>query len=400
MGFISSANTLTLIAKLTPIGRQKLVSTNNALITSFSLGDSDANYNTSVLLTTGEVPSVSGDYGANASYSNSTAVYVNMKYPLIYNSSGVLRKPVEKQSTIVSIEQVNNGFTTISGSNLTHFVVDRNDIADSYVNLYQSFGLPLNTTQDYKYTGTTYAKGGFSDTAMSGLAQTKILVVSAKSSTAGECLDGKAIKLNLPTSAGTYTIYSTFRKTGVSSAIQDANIRDTSLDNNGFDDNVAVLVCDQIMKPNGGSTSLTWGSGFGSAKPFSVSGKYFYNLQTSSNLGLTADTVVGLAYLNKGILVITNPTIVNNYTPSSATTSGYLTFDSVSTTVYQNITCIAGRGEFGGSTNPSFGASDTPRISELGLYDVTGTLIALAKTDRQVSKNINEFKVFNVKISL
>lgn len=44
MGFIPNATTTTLTAKLTPIGRQLLRSTNNNLITKFSLGDSDANY--------------------------------------------------------------------------------------------------------------------------------------------------------------------------------------------------------------------------------------------------------------------------------------------------------------------------------------------------------------------
>jgi high-affinity K+ transport system ATPase subunit B len=45
MGYNTTAATQTLIAKLTPLGRQLLVTSNNTLITSFSLGDSDANYN-------------------------------------------------------------------------------------------------------------------------------------------------------------------------------------------------------------------------------------------------------------------------------------------------------------------------------------------------------------------
>jgi hypothetical protein len=109
--------------------------------------------------------------------------------------------------------------------------------------------------------------------------------------------------------------------------------------------------------------------------------------------------MVGVAYLDKGFLVITHPTIVNNFT-SSMSTDTTITFDSVSTAVYQNITCIAGRGEFGGSTNPTFTGSDTVRISEIGLYDNLGNLIAMGKTDRHVTKNINEFKAFNVKITL
>jgi hypothetical protein len=68
--------------------------------------------------------------------------------------------------------------------------------------------------------------------------------------------------------------------------------------------------------------------------------------------------------------------------------------------VFQNITCIANRGEFGNSTNTTFSTSDVPRISEIGLYDNLGNLIAVGKTDRHITKNVNEIKVFNVKISL
>jgi hypothetical protein len=400
MGFITSANTLTLTAKLTPIGRQRLVSTNNALITSFSLGDSDANYNVPLSLTTGQVPSMAGDVGASSSISNSTAQVVVIKSPLIVNTSGVLRKAVEKQSTTVSFDNVSNGSTILSGNSLSFTKINRNNYnTDSLVNLFYSFGLPLNSSQDTTYTGLTYAKGGYSDTAISGLAQTNILVVGINNSSYGESLDGKTIKLILPTSAGTYTLYSTFQNKGTATSIEDANIRDTAIVTAGLGSNVAMLVSDNIMTPNGGSASLSWATGFETVKPFSVNGKRFYNLQTNSNVGVTADTVVGVAYLDKGFLVITNPTIVNNFT-SSATTASTLTFDSVSTAVYQNITCLANRGEFGSSTNTTFTGSDIPRISEIGLYDDLGNLIALAKTDRQVTKNINEFKAFNVKISL
>jgi hypothetical protein len=58
----TTAATQTLIAKLTPLGRQLLVTSNNTLITSFSLGDSDANYNALLPLTTGQIPAESGNY--------------------------------------------------------------------------------------------------------------------------------------------------------------------------------------------------------------------------------------------------------------------------------------------------------------------------------------------------
>lgn len=400
MGFITTANTITLTAKLTPIGRQRLVSTNNALISSFSLGDSDADYNVPLTLTTGQVPAEAGEIGANASVSNSTTVNAAIKSRLIANNVGSLTKPVESQSILVSIQQSSNGSTSVSGSNLSQVVINRNDYnTDSLVNLYYSFGLPLNSTQDYTYTGLTYANGGYSDTTLSGLAQTKILVFGIKNTSYGECLDGKTVKLELPTSAGTYTIYSTFQNKGISSSVEDANIIETSVVTAGIDANIALLFSDNIMTPNGGSGSLSWATGYGSVKPFSNNGKQFYNLQTDSNLAQSADTMVGVAYLDKGFIVITHPQIVGDY--DSITGAGAIaTFDSVSTSVFQNITCIAGRGEFGGSTNPTFEASDVPRISELGLYDNLGNLIAMAKTDRHVTKNVNEFKAFNVKITL
>lgn len=400
MGFISSANTLTLTAKLTPVGRQRLVSTNNALISTFSLGDSDANYNVPLTLSAGQIPSMGGDIGANASVSNSTAQIANIKSPLIVNSSGLIKKSVEKQSTFISYDVLSNGTTTLSGSSLSFNVINRNNYnSDSLVNLFYSFNLPLNSTDDTTYTGITYARGGYSDTALSGLAQTKILVIGLNNSSYGECLDGKSIRLVLPTSAATYTLYSTFENIGDSTATEDANIRDTSSVTANLGPNVAMLVSDDIMTPNGGSPSLSWATGFGTVKPFSNNNKQFYNLQTNTNLGLTADTVIGVAYLDKGFLVITNPTIVNNFT-SSATTASTLTFESVSSAVYQNVTCLANRGEFGSSTNTTFTGSDIPRISEVGLYDDLGNLIALAKTDRQLTKNINEFKAFNIKINL
>ena len=400
MGFNSTANTTTLTAKLTPLGRQRLISTNNGLISTFSLGDSDANYYTALPLTTGEVPSAGGDIGPNSTNSNSTAQNAQLKSTLIVNPSGASRKAVETQSSTISTESVNIGVTTISGSNITQVSINRNDSnTDSYVNLFYSFGLPLTTTDDTKFTGTTFANGGYSDTALSGLAQTQILVFALNNANYGDVLDGKTIRFTLPTSAGTYTMYSTFQSKGTQNKVEDGNIRDTSPTANNFGSNVAMLFSDTIMRPNGGDSTLSWATGYNTVKPFSVNNKRLYNLQTNSNLALTADTAVGIAYLDKGILVITNPTIVAAY--DSVTAAGALvTFNSVSTNVFQNITCIANRGEFGSSTNITFSSSDTARISEIGLYDSLGNLIALGKTDRHVTKNVNEIKVFNVKISL
>ena len=98
-------------------------------------------------------------------------------------------------------------------------------------------------------------------------------------------------------------------------------------------------------------------------------------------------------------MVITDPTIVNDFviggTGSTATT---LTFDHARSTVSQQITCIAERGEFGVSTNGSWSSGDVPRITEIGLFDGSGTLIAIAKLNRSYEKVVDDMVAFNVTI--
>ena len=400
MGYNNTATTLTLTAKLTPLGRQKMVSTNNALIKTFSLGDSDANYYTNLTLATGEVPGVGGDIGPNSTISNSTTQSVGMKTMLIVNSSGVLTKPVSSQSINILSEIIPNGVVTVNATNLTQSLVNRNDITtDNLVNLYYSFGLPLNINDDTRYTGVTYTNGGFSDTALSALSATKILVVAINNANYGECIDGKTVKIELPTSAGTYTIYSTYLGGNNTLTTLDTLTSDNALQTNQFGNNVAALVSDNIMTPNGGNPSLSWATGYNTEKPFSSNHKQTYNFQTNSNLAVTADTLVGMVYLDKGFAVITDPTIVNNFTPSASTATTVM-FNSISTNVYQSVTCIADRGEFGSTTNPTFDIGDIPRISEVGLFDDSGNLIAVAKTDRHITKNVNEFLALGIKITL
>lgn len=396
MGFNNTSPTRTLTAKLTAFGRKALVSNDNFLITSFSLGDSDANYYATLPLTTGEIPAESGEIGPNASISNSTTQNVTIKSALVVSGNGVLTKPVEKQSTQIISTIIPNGQVTINGGDISYNVINRNNFeTDSLVNLYYSFGLPLTTVQDINFTDVSFENGGYSNTTLRGLAKSNILVIGLKNTTYGESLDGKQIRLNLSTTAGNFTIYSTFQNKGASLVSEDANFRDTSITTRFIGDNIALLFSDDIQTPNGGVGGLSWGTGFGSNLPFSQGQKQLYNLTTTSSLGKNADTMVGVAYLDKGFLVITEQSIVNAFV-SSATTDTTIVFGSISTQVSQSITCIANRGEFGTSTNPSFNNTSVPRISEVGLYDRIGNLIALAKPDRHITKPVNDFLALGI----
>ena len=400
MGFNNTSTSISLTAKLTPLGRQKLVSTNNALITSFSLGDSDANYNATNILSTGEIPSLAGDIGAESSFGNGVTSGTYIKSYLVVNSNGIFKKSIEPQSISILSETVNLGLNTISGNTfLSSVVINRdNYTTDSYVNLYSTFGLPITSNDDTLFTGTTYMYGGYSDTAYSGLLATKIVVIAVDNTQYGEMIDGKTINLTLPTTAGTYNIYSTFQNKNTALNIEDTNLNDTSLNTVGINNNIAFLVSDSISKPNGDS-SLSWSTGWNTNRPFSLNGKQLFNYQTNSNLGVTGDTIVGVVYLDKGMIVLTHPILVDDFGDAANISGATLSFESVSTNVYQNVTCIANRGEFGTSTNKTINSGDVPRISEVGLYDNIGNLIAIAKSDRHITKNVNDFLALGIKIS-
>ena len=97
-------------------------------------------------------------------------------------------KSVDPQSINVSSVIQNIGQTlNVSGSNITQLVVNRNDTnTDSLVNLFTSLGLPLTENAKTTYTATTFANGGWSDTALSGLASDKIEIIGIGNDTYGE----------------------------------------------------------------------------------------------------------------------------------------------------------------------------------------------------------------------
>lgn len=398
MGFLDNTTTYDLIAKLTPQGRRKLITSTNSLITSFSLGDSDAYYGAVSGLTGGEVPAISGNNNGD-DLSNGGANYV-MRSTLKYNAS-TDKKPVDVSSISVNSSYEYIGYNTIyySGS-----VISQNKVAladtetDRLTNLYYSFGLPITTQEFNTYTGLTISQGGLLDTAFSGLAQTEILVIGIDVNEYSELIDGKSIKLDIETSAATYTIYSTYENKGTALTNEDSAVVDTSLNITRFGPNRALLFSDSIQKPNN-DAGKSWATGYAQNKPFSVNGKELYNLLTNANTSKVADKPVGIAYLDKGFLVITDPTIVSEYNPSFLGTTGTsITYNTVRNKVSQSITCIANRGEFGVSSNQTWSAGNVPRITEVGLFDSSNTLIAIGKLNKTYEKPADDFVAFNITI--
>ena len=429
MGFINSANTITITARLTKLGREKLLTNTNTIFSHFTLGDSDANYNTSVKLPTGKVPANSGNLGANSTTNDNINDGATVVSRLYVTTPPVFKKQVEPNSSNIGMSITEIGEVTVSGSNLTYVEIDKSNSSTDFTNLFKSLSLPLTSSNINLFTGTTSQNGGWVDTAFSGLGASKVLLGVIDNTQYGELIDGKTIKMSLPIATGytsggsvtgitTYDIYSTLPKTTIIKTDLDSSYEDNSdypraLFGNQI--NVAYLVSDNIQKPNNDS-SKSWSTGYDSFKPFSLNGKELINVQTISTTNINSDKVIGVAYLDKGIIAITEPSIVDNialnFSGDSNTntitnglglyyfsSSTYNTkVDSIQFDLVQNIVCIAARGEFYNSQNETITVNDDVRISEIAITDVAGNILAIGKTDRHIVKKKNDFVVFDVQI--
>ena len=398
MGFLNNNIDLTIYAKLTPYGRQQLLKNSTSLITKFTLGDSDANYNVSSTLSSGAMPTISGDLAVGNFNNNSSSDKFTIKDVLPY-LVGNTYKSVDLGSTDIYSEKVNNGFISLTATGLNQIIIDRT-VDDQYANLFKSFGLPITAADKTYFDSVTNANGGFSDTALSGLNQDNVLVIAIPDGVYGEEIDGKNLSLDITTTASTFSVYGTYQNVNQLKGSQDSKLSEDTSVSAKFGNNIVYLFSDSIKKPSN-DVSKSWATGYNTIKPFSLNNKELFNL--TSGTSTTGDTAIGMAFLDKGFIVITEPTIVNDMdlstgsTTSSATTVNYTHY---STEIFQSVSVFAGRNEFNASTNNTFENGDTVRISEVGLYDATGNLVAIAKPDRHIEKRSNQIVSLSVKINV
>ncbi len=394
MGYINSAATVNIVGKLTPTGRKKMALGGSTIITKFSLGDSDANYNVVEGLNFGEVPEICGNnYGT---ITNNGGLDYQFRSRLLYTGSST-KKPVLNSTFNINDNYSDIGYKTInySANTISHKIINKYNYNDSSTNLFYSLGLPINNSDNIKYSATTSVNGGYSDTSFSGFSNDNVLIIALDGGEYGELIDGKSIKIEIQTTASTYTIYSTYENKNNQLTDEDNRYVDISNNSSQFSKNTSLLFCDDIRKPNNDITK-SWSTGYSSNKPFSLYKKELFNFKNDTNNNRVVDLSIGVAYLDKGLFVITEPSIVNSFDVNNTSTT--ITLNSVITTINQKITCIADRNEFGTSSNKTFINGSTPRITEIGLYDNSDDLIAIAKTNTTYLKPIDELMVFNLKI--
>jgi hypothetical protein len=432
MGFQASATSVTIRARLTNLGRKKLIENSNTAFSHFMLGDSDANYYTSEPLPTGLVPGNSGNLAfisGSTSDNIASGVGINSKLWLTTVSSGPLKLKQNSSSTLVPTLRL-IGETTVSGDNVSYVTISKSATTSEFTNLFKSLSLPLSTANILTFSNTLASNGGWADTPFSGLGVSNVLLSVINNDQYGELIDGKSIKVTLPvytgyttggtpTGATTYTLYSTFPKTSWTNTSLDywyKDESDTRIDLFGNRINVAYLVSDDIQKPNNDPIK-SWSTGYDSYKPFSLGNKETINKIAVSATGINSDRIAGIAYLDKGILAITDQTIVNNIAtnfsgdPTTNTINNGLglyyysagtyntVIDSIQNDLVQDIVCVADKGQFYNTQNPTFNINDNVRISEIAITDGTRTnILAIGKTDRHIIKTKNEMIIFNVEI--
>ena len=76
----------------------------------------------------------------------------------------------------------------------------------------------------------------------------------------------------------------------------------------------------------------------------------------------------------------------------------YIDIDSIQNDLVQDIICIADRSQFYNTQNTTFDIKDKVRISEVGITDSAGNVLAIGKTDRHIIKCKNDIVIFNVQI--
>jgi len=430
MGFQDSATTVTIKAELTKLGREKLLTNNNSVFSHFMLGDSDANYYTSEILPSGTIPVNSGNLAFISGSSNDNiAEGVGVNSKLYVTVSPRYRKPVERNSSAINPTLREVGETTASGSSLSYITISKSATTSEFTNLFQSLSLPLNSKQIYNFTTRLTVDQGWADTSFTSLGASNVLLAVIDNDSFGEMVNGQSIKMTLPVYTGyttggtptgvtTYTLYSTFPKAKQNNAVLDFQYKDTSIYPQalfGNQINVAYLVSDDIQRPNNDPTK-SWSTGYDSYKPFSQGDKETINVQSVTSTGINADKVVGVVYLDKGIIAITDTTIVDNIATNysgdpetntindslglySYTGGSYNTvIDSIQNDLVQDVLCIAGRSQFYSTQNKTFTINDNVRISEIALTDSRGNILAIGKTDKHVIKTKNDIIMFNVQI--
>ena len=346
-----------------------------------------------------------------------------------------------------------NGYNQINGPQLKFTVAQRNpNNGRPFSNLYPAFGLPA---ANFEVDGWDLEWGA---TALQDIDNAKnVVVIEIPKNTYGELIDGRTIKLTLPDiSGGTFDCYSSYYlpyNASSDPSVEAERFGHPSVLNQnltpGVDTpstNVSFLFADTFGRPVTNPTT-SWSDGFTTSSPpagYPDATTYFSFAQdkqvaTPTDSGDGVDKPIGICYLDKGFIVLTSSAVTQsiNWSASTAATcipagtgctgttyvySGItqewfptgsdLTFYSFEKQWVLDVLCTASGDEFFLTKNPTaaplnpiivngeydLGSVNKPvYITEIGLYDDNGNMLAIGKPDRPVAKFKTNSSYFNLK---
>jgi len=363
--------------------------------------------------------------------------------------------PFKNITSIISTRREEVEFKTLSNNSLTYTLCDRNDLISKEANYFISFRLPHQ--ESLFSTASTLS---IQAPQLQQLNVDKVVISPINREDYNELIDGRSVTFTVPQLSGLSAV------SGITVVSSTYSELVKSQNSPLLGNNIAFLFCDDVNLPRSGTTGggltsfaprTTWNvlpfinrpqaHAYSNLQPSDIntdnrpwSGvnlavQVSENYPTTTNQGYNYDIPVGFVSLDKGFLVLTHPSIVNNIpwdqgfeaitdisNSLSATTDIYftggssysqVTFNDIDISFRTSVVCLALPAEFVFSTNPSWNLEynvqelnngtngfDSIQVTEIGLYNKNSELIAIAKLDRPVEKNYTNLITFNLDVDV
>ena len=359
-------------------------------------------------------------------------------------------KPV---TSTISTRREESTLIDLNGSGLSYSLCDRTIGTDKNTNYFMSFNLPV--TYSALPSGSTLA---LSSPEIFQINVDRAVIVPIPRDYYNELIDGRSITFKVPQLSGTTDMSA---KTVVSSTYSTLQKKDSDI---FLGSNIAFLFSDDINLPytgrTGGATyqsaTTTWNASLYTDRPAAIPYSDLTSVDiftdkrpnasinyavpvtstypTNTNQGYNYDIPVGFVCLDKGFMILTHPSIVDNIpwgqgveqisnvaNTTSATTNIYftsttksdVTFMDINVNFKTSVVCIGLPGEFYFTSNPSWDLNknaqefnsgtnnfDSLYLTEIGLYNGKGELVAIAKLSEPVEKNYTNLITFNLDIDV
>lgn len=391
MGFVPGTTTQ-IEAFLTQLGAQELMTKGVTGIKYFAIADDAANYSTTQKLTYGEVFTLAGKYSVDGKYL-SVLNLTDLPSRIFVDNTTETLKTFETMDNVVMIEEAEGATNTTTLFNVYPYEVDRTDNTTSKLNWIKDLMLPYGTT-DNSLWSATYSNNGYSDTAIAGM-NTDDFLFFVVDGLQQAYIDGKSIKLTIPYLSGTTDVYGSYLNTNRAKNYYDPLLSETSGFLNRFGTNVVLLFSDSVQKPNN-DASKSWATGYDyTSAPYSQGGKSLANYTSTG--AYNVDTAVGIAYLDKGVVVIFNSYLYNGYVNRTNNTFSLNNRNVIRRSV-ANFVCDLPIGKFYRSQNSTFGVNTPVRISTIGLYNESKQLVAVGRLNSEIEKSSGQRFTFLVKL--